>query len=483
MTFLGDEGRDAIIVRNIFVKLHPPLIGPGTSIGNMYLGPLYYYISAPFSLLFGFSPVGPSVMVALFGIATVFLVWKIGKEWYGNIGALISSFFYAISPVVIIYNRSSWNPNIMPFFSTLCIYSIWRMWHNKEFKWLIVFGISFAVVMQSHYLGLILAPIAGLFWILTFLKVRNSKSTGKFARYSLISFLLFLALMSPLLFFDIRHNWINFNAIKTFFTVRQDTVSANPLKSIPGLWPLWEQINTRLLAGTNEMKGMWIARTLVVGFLFILWKFRKSVSSFFKSPYFLLLVWICVSLVGLASYKHELYDHYFGFLFTAPFLLFGGVIQDLVDAVQRRSVIVKFVVYTLLFIAFLPMVIVNFENSPLQYPPNQQLQRSIAVSQMIEEEAHGQKLNLAVIAERNYEGAYEYFLEKDNIASLKIDPQDTANTITDQLFVVCELPEEKCDPTHNPKTEVANFGWSKIDQMWNVDGVILYKLIHTEPTN
>jgi 4-amino-4-deoxy-L-arabinose transferase-like glycosyltransferase len=75
MTFLGDEGRDAIIVRSLLVHADPILIGPGTSIGNMYLGPLYYYLIAPFLFLFNMSPIGPSIMVAVLGIATVFLVW------------------------------------------------------------------------------------------------------------------------------------------------------------------------------------------------------------------------------------------------------------------------------------------------------------------------------------------------------------------------------------------------------------------------
>ena len=45
MTFLGDEGRDVLIVRNLLTKADPILIGPGTSVGNMYLGPLYYYFN------------------------------------------------------------------------------------------------------------------------------------------------------------------------------------------------------------------------------------------------------------------------------------------------------------------------------------------------------------------------------------------------------------------------------------------------------
>jgi 4-amino-4-deoxy-L-arabinose transferase-like glycosyltransferase len=502
MTFLGDEGRDAIIVRNLLVHADPILIGPGTSIGNMYLGPLYYYLIAPFLFLANFSPVGPSIMIALFGIATVFLVWKMGREWFGSIAGIVAAFFFAIAPVIIIYNRSSWNPNIMPFFSTLCIYAVWRIWSKHEFKWLIPLGISFAFVMQSHYLGLILAPVIVMFLLLAYLPFLNSKwfhcfivslfkgdnetvkqsNKRQFWKYASIGLIAFLFLMSPLLLFDIRHNWMNFNAIKAFFTMRQDTVSANPLKSIPEIWPIWEQISTRLLGGMDTTAGRWVAFGLFDGTLalLIMKKFHKRTIP---RGYWLLLVWILLSLFGLAAYKHELYDHYYGFLFTAPFLLLGGITQDVIDTFKKRGVVAKTIAYCLVPSALIPLILVNIYNSPLQYPPNRQLQRSIAVSQKIEEEAHGQKLNLAVIAERNYEGAYEYFLEKDGDLSVKIDPLNTADTITDQLFVVCELPEEKCDPTHNPKTEVANFGWSKVDNQWMVDGVILYKLIHTESTN
>ncbi|KKT48747.1 MAG: hypothetical protein UW42_C0048G0006 [Candidatus Collierbacteria bacterium GW2011_GWB1_44_197] len=39
MTFLGDEGRDVRIVRDLITKGNLVFIGPRTSIGDMYLGP------------------------------------------------------------------------------------------------------------------------------------------------------------------------------------------------------------------------------------------------------------------------------------------------------------------------------------------------------------------------------------------------------------------------------------------------------------
>ena len=79
MTFLGDEGRDMLIVRHIFTDFDIPFIGPTSSAGGFFLGPVYYYFMAPFLALFRFDPVGPAIMVALFGIATIYFV-RIGCE-------------------------------------------------------------------------------------------------------------------------------------------------------------------------------------------------------------------------------------------------------------------------------------------------------------------------------------------------------------------------------------------------------------------
>src|SRR3989344_8876704 len=180
MTFLGDEGRDAIIVRRLLVDFDPILIGPGTSIGNMYLGPLYYYFIAPSLLLANFSPVGPSVAIAITGILTVFLVWFVAREWFGRSAAIIAGVLYAMAPTTIIFSKSSWNPNIMPFFALLSIYSIWRLWQYHEQKWLYVAAVSMAFVMQSHYLGLILIPVLGIFWLLT---IWNIKKDNLYPKY------------------------------------------------------------------------------------------------------------------------------------------------------------------------------------------------------------------------------------------------------------------------------------------------------------
>lgn len=474
MTFLGDEGRDVIVVRRLLTEGHPPLIGPGTSIGQMYLGPLYYYMMAPALFIANFSPLGPAVMIAILGVVTVWFVWYVGRLWFGKAAGLIAAALYAIAPVVIVYSRSSWNPNIMPFFALLSMYSVWKIWQDKAFRWFIVLGIAYAFVMHSHYLGLLLAPVIFFFWLLTLRKIRNEKQEKrKFFRFSFISAAILIALMSPLFFFDMRHDWINSKAMYKFFTVRQETVSIRPWNAIPKVPVMLNLIDKSVVAAKNTTGALVSTVIIVAGLAWLLVKnYLKKKNIFIAPQYWLLMVWLGFALIGFGLYKQNIYDHYFGFIFPVPFLLIGSFISML----WKDGKLLKWLGIGL----FGYLIALNIIGSPLRKEPNSLLQRTSKVAGVIGSESQGRSFNLAVIAENNYEDAYEYFLLRNNHPVMDIDAQKP-ETVADQLFVVCELiPNSKCDPTHSPKAQIASFGWSKIDAQWEVEGVIIYKLIHAQ---
>lgn len=464
MTFLGDEGRDVIIVRNLLVHADPILIGPGTSVGGMYLGPLYYYFMAPFLLLADFSPVGPAIGVALLGVLTIYLVYLAGLEWFSKKAGLIAALLFAISPTVILYSHSSWNPNIMPFFSLLSIYAIWKVYESassayseKKYNWLIISAISFAFVLQSHYLGVLLAPVLLFYWY-------KSKVTWK---HTAVSVLIFGFLMSPLLIFDIRHNFLNSKALYKFLTVRQETVSINLLSPISKTYPIFEQINSSLLTVKQKPVGKLV--TLITILLIVTFVLNKKLFTLHRSQFTLLLLWLISGLLGLGIYNQTINDHYFGFLFPAPFLLVGYLLSKLYDS--------KFRIFSILFLSIL--VFINLSNNPFKKNPNNQMQRAQNVAEKIIEISGDKPYNLAVLSNWNYEDGYEYFLKKENSKVVDIDSQ-LPETVTDQLLVTCENLRDKCDPTHSAKAEVANFGWSKIESEYEVDGVIIFKLVHTK---
>jgi hypothetical protein len=225
------------------------------------------------------------------------------------------------------------------------------------------------------------------------------------------------------------------------------------------------------LAGKDVFYGKLVSLILSLGFVWLLIFKREKYQKRKVGGYFLLLCWLGISLLGLSFYSQPIYDHYLGFLFPAPYILLAGLLTDLQVSFKKTS-------WLLVTLVLIVIAIPNIKNTPISSAPGRQLQTTIKVSKKIVEESVGAKFNLAVISEQNYEGAYQYFLEKWNTPLSLIDPQRYGQTKTDQLFVVCEYQDKsKCQPTSNPKAEVANFGWSKIDKYWSIDGIYLYRLV------
>lgn len=458
MTFLGDEGRDVRIVRDLITKGNLVFIGPQTSIGNMYLGPLYYYMMAPALLLSGLNPVGPAVMVALLGVFTIWFTWRVTREWFGPIAAIITAFLFAISPVAIIYSRSSWNPNPMPFFALLAVYGIYQVWQKQKLNWLPWVGVAFAGALQMHYLGLLIGPVLFIFWVLTLKKIKDSAEVKKiFTQKTLLMIGIFLIMMSPLVFFDLKHQGQNFNAFKAFFSDRQTTVNLNPTRSDRFL-PVINQTVSDLLLGRTLGYEIYLSITLTV--LAVI-TFIKSKT---KNNLVILFTWLAIGFLGLGVYKQHVYIHYMGFIYPAVFM-FAGVSLSLLFKYNKILKILGSAI-------FIWLVYLNIANSPTLLEPNRQLQRTEEVVDKIISESKGQSFNFALIAKQNYDESYRYFLENKNSVMVK-----DQNEVTNQLFVVCE-DGDSCQPEGHSQYQIAVFGIAKVTARWQVDNIQIYKMVH-----
>ena len=218
MTFLGDEGRDVLVAYNI-LHGHLTLLGPTSSVGGFFLGPIYYYFMAPFLLLFNYNPVGPAVMVALFGIATVWLVYQFCSDLFNRKIAIIAASLYAVSPLVIAYSRSSWNPNPLPFFSLLSLYVLYKASEKNSWKLFFLTGILLGIAMQLHYLTLFLGAVVFAYVVLTQI-IENKKAWIKslliFTKQNLFILIGFLIGWAPFLAFELRHDFLDFKGLETF---------------------------------------------------------------------------------------------------------------------------------------------------------------------------------------------------------------------------------------------------------------------------
>lgn len=459
MEFLGDQGRDVVVVKRFLTEKDLMFIGPQTSVGSLYLTPWYYYFIAPFLLLFNFNPVGPAVAVAFLGIATVWLVWKVTTNWFGDKAGLISAFLYAISPVVIKYSSFSWNPNIMPFFSLLSIWVCWLVWQKDKFRLLPLLSFSLSMVLSSHYLGLILlVPV----FLLVFLALRKTKDKKLFFRYLLLAGLVFVLMIFPLVLFDFKHQGRNLKAFASLLAGEGGVIGFSLKMVVVSIISDTNLIVTRLLAGKNNLLGLAVTGFLAACGLFIKIIKRKDFEKH-KKPFLLVLLWIGFGLLGLSFYQNQLVDHYFAFIYPAWFILFGFFISFLL----KKTLPFKLAAIFIFSIA----AVSSLRENPLRYSANNQLENTERVSQFIIDNSKGEEFNLALLAERNYDPPYRYFLELEK-APLK----DLHQKITNQLFVICEDPD--CQPLGNPFWDVAAFGIAKIDQSWQVAGKTIYRLVH-----
>ncbi|MBU1089069.1 glycosyltransferase family 39 protein, partial [Patescibacteria group bacterium] len=466
MEFLGDQGRDVVLVAKFLKERDLMFIGPQTSIGNMYLGPLYYYLMAPFLLFSNFNPVGPAIMVALFSVATTFLIYLLAKKYLNHPTALIASFLYSISPVIIKYSSFSWNPNIMPFFSLLFIWSIYQVFIQKKYKFLILSSISFIFCLNSHYLALLLLPVFAIYFFYYSVILSQSKDpvgiNKQFIKYSLYALLLFFLSLLPQILFDIKHNGQNINSLIKFFTIRQTTVNLKVYKAIPQIWPLFRQIITRLIAGKNEIWGSLISTLLFFGFLFSFLKTRKQ-SSFLL----LLYIWLIIGILGLGLYKQHIYDHYFAFLFPIVCLLTANFISFLF---QQKFYIKLLAILLLAIIATLSIL-----ENPFRFSANKQLQTTQKIVDLIAQKSNQNEFNLALLAKQNYDPPYRY------IANLrKLPLYLLADKKTDQLFVICEPWQQECTPEGDPLWDIAAFGPAKIRQQWEINNIKIFLMTPSE---
>ncbi|MEK7559391.1 MAG: glycosyltransferase family 39 protein [Patescibacteria group bacterium] len=491
MTFLGDEGRDVLIVYNI---LHGKLtlLGPTASVGGFFLGPIYYYFMAPFLWLFNYNPVGPAVMVAFFGIATVGLLYKFSSEFFGKRVGLIAASLYAISPLVIAYSRSSWNPNLFPFFSLLTLYILYKGLKENKTMLFLICGFLLGISMQLHYLAfflgtIIFAYLLGISLVQTFLgKVRNTLRDC--VKQNLLIFSGFIIGLSPFLAFEARHNIPNTLSIFKFIFRSGDTgTSVTFFSNISDVffrlfarfvanYPPPDQIAAHTYSNTEVW--YFLALSLALTSLVIL--VHKLIKTFPSKNYqerfpgflkfSLLTVWLVLGVGLFGFYKKNIYDYYFGFMFVLPFILTAYSL----DFLGSKNKALKIVC----IVSFLGLIAINLYGIPFKNPPNRQMNQMRTVAQFVLDKTEGRPFNFALITGGNSDHAYKYFFTLENhppvtIENKVVDPD--RKTVTDQLLVVCEQP---CQPLGNSLWEVAGFGRAEIVREWDVIVVKVYKLVH-----
>jgi len=449
VTFLGDQGRDAIIIKRILTLEHLPAVGAPTSIGQVYLGPFYYYFIAPWLLLFKLQPIGLAFGVAFISSLYLLINYLIVKELFGKKIALISTIFISFSSIMIDFSRFSWNPNLLPLFILLTIYFVTKSLKEKKWYYFALSGAFLSFSIQLHYLALFLIPPISL--IMGYFLINNFKNIKKIIfNFSLLIFN-FILFSSPLIIFDLRHNFLNSKLFLALFK----SSGSSLLTKFNSLFDSFYYLN---LYSFNIDLSKFFVYLLLLFLFIILFTLMKKASNLRTFLFIFLL-----AVLGMSLYSGPRHPHYFVVLYPFYYIIISHFL-----AFPEKSRWEKYL--TIIFV--IGFIFLNFQKYTfLRNPPNNQIALAKNVAKKIYDNVKSKKYTVTALPEKYSDSTYRYFLEVWGKRAIEKDSLNKA----DELFVVCE---KKCDIIiGNPMWDIAYFAPNKIVGNWKVDGVMIYKLV------
>ncbi|MFH2085952.1 MAG: glycosyltransferase family 39 protein [bacterium] len=414
ITFLEDEGRDLLIAHRMIDTHRPVLLGPQTSTGNMYLGPLYYYLITPWLFAFQGSPIGPVIFIALTGILTVYLLYRFGLRWFSPRVGYLAALLYALMPLPVQFSRNSWNPNLVPLISLLLVWTTLHLSSHPRVRRLTYFaglGALVGILVQLHYMALIFVAALGLLNLFLWRKQLKSFTLGV-----LVSLVAFAAVLSPFIVFEIRNNFVNTKAITSFIKADREK---NIRYSLP-FW-LWEgkvaATGTKLL-GSQLGRGALSPDVLSPAITVI--ALTLIIFGLWSTPIYRMIAFLFIlPLLTLGIYQESIHLHYIGFFFPLTYLLIASLI-DRGKLLSRLAIL--FVIYTLIY--SIPSTL-----SYISSGPTNQVIRASEVSQYIVKESAGRPYNM-VSSGKTHTTPYLYFSA--------ISPLPPVNTHAPLLFLICQ---------------------------------------------
>jgi 4-amino-4-deoxy-L-arabinose transferase-like glycosyltransferase len=467
--FLGDQGRDAIVVARIFQVGDPVFIGPVTSTGNMYLGPLYYYFMLPFLWLSYPSPLGPVYAVAAVSLLALLLIYRLGRQLVGERAALIAMFFMTFSSIVLYFSRFSWNPNLAPFVSIIMIYAVYKAWKGQPWYWVLVSG-CFSVLIQLHYVILLSGLAAGVIWLVSIFEQKGwalkRVQLQKLLAPTVIALLVLVASLTPLILFDLKHDNLNARALMKMVTHLSETGDSGQVTPAEKAWQVTTETHGRSLHILFEMmigKHRTLNTTLLIFILATLvWLLKQGRQRPTFQGEVVLVTFLITGIIGTAFYPGSLFDHYIAYLFPVTFLIYGVVL----NALYERSRLVGMAAGGIFTLIFLAHNLATMPFKPVDWNVKSMEQLSQTIYQRVQP---GEKYNLVLLSDTGDIDAqnYRYFLSTTDRPPVPTERRGEIET----LFIINEDRKLK-KVTDSPIYEIVVFPDKNPKEVYNGGGGI-----------
>lgn len=333
--FTYDESIPAFVGRRLILWNHIPLIGGATPLG-FHLGPYFYWLYS-LILFFGkLNPISWGLAAAAISTLTAFLTFKLARDFTNKKIAFAAAAFWAFSFLANVYDRHLWALFWGPITSLLVLYCLLKIiGGGKNYILLLAITLGLSIHADpSNFVFFILTAIVFVIY-----KVKPSKNV-------LLAIALILLSFSPLIVFDLRHDFSNtkpfFNFVKS--GSNQPGFSQDKFISSSLLFP---RTFSRVIYtfGDNEIAKQYsyckqyvqekyraipkisIFISILVLISFVWWSFKKNKLVIWKLISLLFLIYLfSIELYG-AIFKADVFEHYIAGLFPSFILILSLIIS------------------------------------------------------------------------------------------------------------------------------------------------------------
>ena len=284
------------------------LIGAGTSFGGLYIGPFYTYFIAGIMSLTRFYPPTLNLVSALWATAVPVGLYFIGRQLFSRATGLIAGLMAAIS--ISFLSLTDTPPLVVPFglVSLLTFYCLSQL---KIGKFMFFAAVTLAgISLHLHFTGLYLSLFILLWILITHYQLK--------LKDYLIALGILIFFLSPLIIFDLRHDFLNSRNFITFI------LTTNGLKVI------LKSLGHGLILSLTSLGAVFNnfqAYNLIAGSLawlsFIIYFFRLKTKT---TAHYLLLSWLVFPIALNGLYTGRLLPYYYTFHHPQTFLALGLVL-------------------------------------------------------------------------------------------------------------------------------------------------------------
>jgi hypothetical protein len=352
LRFNADQSRDAEVVsQTIDGKAPIPLLGPKAGGTVFRLGPAFYYFQIISAKIFGNFPdkmAYPDLFTSILAIPLIFIILRkiFGQKISLGLTALFAISFYAIK-----YSRFAWNPNSIPFWTMLFLYSLSLsvvfIKEKKKFVWPILAGISLGIAVQLHTVLLVVLPIltlsAAIFFIL---------KNKKIWKNLLIIFVVVIFLNIPQVVSENQNKWENTKAFFQGMDIKGgknsgflSNIATNAKCFVKGnqyiISSLSESDDCKIYNAKNKWSIFYVifgAIFFVGGIIFFALNFKKEKDQEKKYFFGIILSYIILSFLVLIPVANEISMRFFLMMIFMPFLLLGFWAKFILEKHRKQGI-------------------------------------------------------------------------------------------------------------------------------------------------